>query len=107
MERPLEIEKNCCRKMRIFQRALFLATTFPKIVRNSIFLVNFPHSFKIISQNSQQFGRFVQTRGKINAGFLKFGENRLKSCIFQFSFEIFSKLSKIFWRGGGSATRTP
>ena len=35
MERPPpEIEKNCCRKMVLFPKALFLATTFPKLAKN-------------------------------------------------------------------------
>ena len=38
---PPEIEKNCCRKRILFPKALFLATTFPKIDKNSIFLMNF------------------------------------------------------------------
>ena len=33
--------KNCCRKMMLFPKALFLATTFPKIDKNAIFLMNF------------------------------------------------------------------
>ena len=56
MERPLEIEKNCCRKMRLFQRALFLATTFPKIVKNSIFVLNFPNCWKFFQKISSNLG---------------------------------------------------
>ena len=33
--------KNCSRKMMLFAEALFVATTFPKILKNSIFLLNF------------------------------------------------------------------
>ena len=47
---PARNGKNCCRKMMLFPRALFIATTFPKIVKNSIFRLNFYQKFLKISQ---------------------------------------------------------
>ena len=35
---PPEIEKIVVEKMMLFPNALFLATTFPKVAKNSIFL---------------------------------------------------------------------
>ena len=48
---PLETGKKRCRKMMLFPNALILATTFPKIVKNSIFLLNFYQKFSKISEN--------------------------------------------------------
>ena len=50
-ERPPEIEKKCRRKMMLFPKALLLATTFPQIDKNSIFLMNFYQKFSKFSQN--------------------------------------------------------
>ena len=69
---PPEIEKNCCSKMMLFPKALFLATTFPKIDKNSIFLMNV---YQKISKFSQNFSTICIVRPKVrimNAGFLKF-----------------------------------
>ena len=52
---------NCSRKMMLFQKDLFLATPFPKIVRNPIFLFKF---------SSRIF--FVQMRKKSTQGFKVF-----------------------------------
>ena len=63
--------KNCCRKMMLFPKALFLATTFPKIDKNSIFLMNV---YQRISEFSQNFPTICICRPnsrKINAGFFK------------------------------------
>ena len=46
----------------LFPKALFLSATFPKIVKNLIFLLNFYQKFLKISQ---QFEFFVQTREKL------------------------------------------
>ena len=43
--------KIFCRKMILFPKALLFATTFPKIVKNSIFLFNFYQKFSKISQS--------------------------------------------------------
>ena len=50
---PPEIEKNCSRKMMLFPKALFLATTFPKIAKNSNFSIEFYHKIAKFSQNFQ------------------------------------------------------
>ena len=64
--------KNCCRKMMLFPKALFLATTFPKIDKNSIFLVHFYQKISKISQNFPTICIFRPNARKINAEFLKF-----------------------------------
>ena len=60
--------KNCCRKMMLFPKTLFLATTFPKIVKIQfsywIFIKNFQKFLKIF----QLFVFFVQTREKLTHG---------------------------------------
>ena len=58
--------------MMVFPKALCLATTFPKVDRNSIFLMNF---YQIISKFSQNFPTICVFRlndRKFNAEFLKF-----------------------------------
>ena len=75
---PPEMEKNCCRKMILFPKALFLATTFPKIVKNSIFLLNFYQKFSKISQNFPKIRIFRPNTRKINAWFVKFFEKYAK-----------------------------
>ena len=60
---------NCCRKMMLFPVALFLATAFPKIDKNSIFLMNFYQNFQNFLKISQQFVFFVQTREKLTRAF--------------------------------------
>ena len=69
---PPEIEKNCCRKMMLFPKALFLAATFPKIDKNSNFLMNFDQKISKFSQNFPTICIFRPNARKINAGFLKF-----------------------------------
>ena len=66
-----EIEKNCCRKMMLFPMALVLATTFPKIDKNAIFLMNFHQKISEFSQNFPTTCIFRPNQRKINAGFLK------------------------------------
>ena len=48
--------------MMLFPKALFLATNFPKIDKNSIFLLNFYKNFQNFLKISKQFAFFVQTR---------------------------------------------
>ena len=69
---PPEMEKNCCRKMMVFPKALFLATTFPKIDKNSIFLLKICQTSSKFSQNFPPICIFRSNARKINAGFLKF-----------------------------------
>ena len=79
MERPLPPKsKKCCRQMVLFPKALFLATTFPKRAKNSIFLLNFYQKFSKFSKNAQQFVFFVQTREKLTHCLLKILEKRAK-----------------------------
>ena len=69
---PPEIEKNCCRKMMLFPKALFLATTFPKIDKNSIFLMNCNQQISNFSLNFPTICICRPNARKINAGFLRF-----------------------------------
>ena len=71
------MEKNCCRKMILFPKALFLAT-FPKIVKNSIFLMNFYQKFSKISQNFPTIRVFRPKARKINAWFVNLFEKYAK-----------------------------
>ena len=48
---PLRNGTNCCRKMMLFPKALFLASTFPKVAKNSIFLLNFYPKFSKFPNN--------------------------------------------------------
>ena len=81
--------KNCCRKMMLFPKALFVAITFPKIVKNSIFLLNFYQNFSNISQNFvQKFLNCVcrTNARKIKAWFVRVFEKYAKIMAFsQFS----------------------
>ena len=64
--------------MMLFPKAKFLATSFPKIDKNSIFLMNFYQKIQNFINISQQFVFFVQTREKLTMGFQIFAENRPK-----------------------------
>ena len=75
---PPEIENNCSRKTMIFRKALFLATTFPKIDKNSIFLMNSNQKISKFSRNFQTIYIFRPNEGKSNAGFVKFCGNMAK-----------------------------
>ena len=61
--------------MMLFPKALFLATTFPKIVKHSIFLLNI---FQKLLKISQQFVFFVQTAKNEQVSLLIFLKNMLK-----------------------------
>ena len=65
---PPRNRKKCCRKMMLFPMALFLVTNFPKITKNSIFLLNSHQKFSKFSNNLC----ISSKREKINAGFVKF-----------------------------------
>ena len=93
---PTEIEKNCCRKMMLFPKALFLERTFPKIVKNSIFYWIFIKDFQNFLKISQQFVFFFQTRENLTQGFeflLKLDQN---NAFLLFSKESFENLLKKF-----------
>ena len=59
--------------MMLFPKFLFLATTFLKIDKNSILLVNFYQKF----QNDHKSHNKSTNARKSNDGFLNFFENRL------------------------------
>ena len=56
----------------LFPKALFLAAIFPKIVKNSMFLLNYHQKIPKFSQNIPTIYIFLPNARKINAGFLKF-----------------------------------
>ena len=60
--------------MMLFPKALFLAITFPKIVKNSISLLSFYQNF----QNFPTICAFRQNAWKINAWFVNFFEKYAK-----------------------------
>ena len=64
--------------MMLFPQALFLAKTFPKIVKNSIFLLNFYQKFSKFSQNCPTVCVFCPKARKINAWFVKSFEKYAK-----------------------------
>ena len=57
--------------MMLFPKALYLATTFQKMIKNSIFPLNFYQKFSKISQNFPTNCVFRPNARKINAWFLK------------------------------------
>ena len=65
---PPEIGKNCCRQMMLFPKDLFLATAFPKIDKNSSFLMNFYQKISRFSQHFRRICIFRPNARKINAG---------------------------------------
>ena len=75
----------------LFQMSLCLETNFPKIIKKSIFLLNFQQKLSKCSQNFQQFAVFVQTREK----FVNSCEKYVKIMhVSQFSSEIFENFRK-------------
>ena len=70
--------KNCCRKRMLFPKALFVATTFPNIVNNSIFLLNFYQNLSKISQKFTTIRGFRPNAQKINVWFVNFFEKYAK-----------------------------
>ena len=64
--------------MTLFPKALFLATTFPKVVKNAIFLWNFYQTFSKFSQTFPPICIFRPNERKINAWIVKFFENYAK-----------------------------
>ena len=88
-----ETKKNCCRKMVLFPKALVLVTDFPKIVKNSNFLLNFHQKFSNFSQNFKTICIFRPNARKINAWFVKFLEKYAKIKHFR---NFLKKFLKIF-----------
>ena len=73
--------------MILFLKALFLATTFPKIVKNSNFIIEI---LSKISLNFPTIHVFLPNARKINADFVKFFEKYAKiKHYLQFSKEFF------------------
>ena len=64
--------------MMLFPKALFVATAFPEIVKNSIFLLNVYLKFSNISQNFPTICGFRPNARKSNAWFVKFFEKYAK-----------------------------
>ena len=58
--------------MMLFPKALDFATTFPKIDKNSIFLMNLYQEISNFSQNFSTICIYGPIARKSNAGFLKF-----------------------------------
>ena len=95
--------KTCCRKMRLFPKALFLASTFPKVSKNSIFLLNFYQKFSKFSQNFQTICVVCANAPNGNMDcliLLKRFENNGSFAIFLWNFlKIFSKFpNNLFFR---------
>ena len=87
---PPRTGKNCCRKMMLFPKALFLAINFHKIDKNSIFLLNFHQKIPKFSQNFPTICSFRPNARKINAWVVKYFETYAKIMDFsKFSKEIF------------------
>ena len=64
--------------MMLFPKALFLATTFPKVTQNAIFLLNLYPEFSEFSQNFQTICVFRPNARKVNAWFVKVFRDMLK-----------------------------
>ena len=58
--------------MMLFPKALFLATAFPEIDKNAIFLMNFYQKISKFSQNFPTIYIFLPNAREINAGLLTF-----------------------------------
>ena len=60
--------KNYCRKMVLFPKALFLASHFPNVAKNSICLLNFYQECSRFPKVSKQFVFFTHTRERVTRG---------------------------------------
>ena len=88
--------KNSCRKIKVFPKALFLATTFPKIDTNLIFLFNFYQIFAKFLKNFPALCIFRPNREKLTKALKTFVENILKNPFFcNFLKKIFENLLTI------------
>ena len=82
--------------MVLFPKALFLATTFPKLSKNSIFLLNFYQKFSKISHSFPTICIFRPNGEKGTHRFVNIFEKYAQIVDFlQFYSEIFWKISKI------------
>ena len=77
----------------LFPNALFVLTKFPKLVKNSIFLLHFHHKFSKFSQNFPIICVFRPNARKINPLIVNFFEKYAK--IMHFS-NFLKKFLKIF-----------
>ena len=86
--------------MVLFPKALFLATTFPKVAKHSIFLLNFYQKFSKFSENFSTVCVFRPNAQKINAWFVKYFEKYAKimhfSNFLKKTFQNFRKFSQNF-----------
>ena len=64
--------------MVLFPKALFLATTFAKVAKNSIFILNFYQKFSKFSQHFQTICVSRPNARKINALFVMFFDKYAK-----------------------------
>ena len=71
-----EMEK--CRNLMLFPTALFLVTTYPKLFKIQIFLLNFHRKISRFSQDFPTTCIFNTNARNINAAFLKFFEKYAK-----------------------------
>ena len=82
--------------MMLFPKVLVLATTLPKIDKNSIFLLNCHQKFPKFSQNFPKICSFRPNARKINAWFVIFFEKYGKIMyVSQFSYENVGKFLNI------------
>ena len=92
----------------LFPKALFLVTNFPKIVKNSIFLLNFHWKLSNFSRNFPTICVFRPNTRKINAWFVKLFEKYVKIMHFSNFLKKFLKISENSpASGGGSAPGPP
>ena len=100
------MEKNSSRKMLLFPMALFLATTFPKIVKKLNFLLNFHQKFQRFLKIPQQFV-FRPNARKINTGFVKFFCKMSLNFIFALFFRKFLQIFENSLAFGGLRPQDP
>ena len=106
---PTEMEIKLLKNAGISESSI-LATAFPKIIKNSIFLLNFYQKISKISQNFQIFRVFRPNVRKINACFLKlfstYAKNSLVAILCRILLTFFQN-SQASMGGGALCTRTP
>ena len=99
---PTPKSKKLLKKNGVISEGSIFATTFLKLAKNSIFLLNFYKNFQKFLNVSQQFVFFVQTAKNEHIGLLNFLKNMLKQWIFcnfiQKSFGKFRKFLRISHR---------
>ena len=92
---PPRTWKNCCRKMMVFPKALFLATTFRKNRYKFNFSIAFSSKiFKSFSKISLPIVFFVQTRKNLTHSFEIFWKIGKNNAFLQFSYEFFANFRK-------------